>query len=158
MAEKKSVRLVPLDHNDPDHVGWMYKVRTHPEVASYFFAPPPSKYLDHVQFLVKVQESGERQFFIVYVENEMSGYCQIIHRPDSLEVGFALHPSWWGKGIGGASMEALLDYTRQSKMKSKDITLIVKKDNARAIHLYEKYGFVICADHLGQLTMKLNKG
>jgi RimJ/RimL family protein N-acetyltransferase len=155
MGKKQLVKLAPLDHDNPDQVGWMYKVRAHPEVASYFFAPPPIKYLDHVQFLSNAHEKGERQFFIVYVGTEMSGYCQIIHRQDSLEIGFALHPQWWGQGIGGASMQALLDHIRHSQdLRSKAIILIVKKDNARAIHLYEKFGFTIINEHMGQITMK----
>jgi len=152
MTRKQPIQLVPLDHNDPDQVGCMFKVRRHPEVAQHFFAKPPNNYLNHVQFLVKSQESGERQFFIIQVNDQMAGYCQIIHHTDSLEVGLALHPMWWNKGIGGASMQVLLDSIRISQCKT--ITLIVKKDNGRAVHLYEKLGFVAIKEDAEQLTMK----
>jgi RimJ/RimL family protein N-acetyltransferase len=151
------IKLVPLDQNNPDHVGWLFKVRTHPEVAARFFAPPPKKFVDHVQFLTKVLETKEREFFIVYADDQMTGYCQIINRSDNLEVGFALHPDWQGKGIGSASVQLLLDHIRQSGSdKSSHITLIVKKDNQRAINLYQKFGFVITAELDNELSMKLN--
>jgi len=148
-------KLVPLDQNNPDHVGWLYKVRTHPEVASHFFAPPPAKFIDHVQFLAKCMTTQERDFFIVYANDQMAGYCQIINHPDHLEVGFALHPDWQGKGIGSASVQLLLAHIKPSSS-GKSITLIVKKDNARAIKLYEKYGFVITNEKENELSMRLN--
>ena len=134
----KNIELVSVDQNNPDHVGWLYKVRTHPEVAAHFFAPPPSKFIDHVQFLKKVLEAKERDFFIVYADGQMCGYCQIINHSDSYEVGFALHPDWQGKGIGSVSVELLLAHIqRLDTDKSKNITLVVKKDNLRAIALYK---------------------
>lgn len=149
------ITLIPLNHNNPDHVGWLYKVRTHPEVASHFFSPPPEKFIDHIQFLAKCLATRERDFFIVYAGDQMSGYCQIIHRPDNLEVGFALHPDWQGKGIGSVSVQLLLDHIK-SFSSGKSITLIVKKDNLRAIKLYEKCGFVIIHENGNELSMRLN--
>ena len=141
MTETPLVQLVSLDLNDKTQVEWMYAVRAHPEVVPHFFAPPPSSYVHHIEFLRKAQESQERQFWIILFDNQMTGYCQLIHRLDSLEVGLALHPAWWGRGIGQAAMQALLDYA-QSLNTAKEIALVVKKDNARAMHIYEKLGFV----------------
>lgn len=158
MTDKPQIKLELLDHNNPDHVGWMYKVRAHPEVAAYFFAPPPEKFVDHVQFLTRVMEKKERDFFIVYADGQMAGYCQIINFPDGFEIGFALHPNWWGKGIGNTSMELLLEHLRQADSeKSNNITLVVKNDNVRAINLYKKYGFVVINEKDNQFQMKLTK-
>jgi RimJ/RimL family protein N-acetyltransferase len=152
----QNIKLEPIDINNPDHVGWLYKVRAHPEVAAHFFAPPPTKFIDHVQFLTRVMEKKERDFFIVSADGQMCGYCQIINHPDHFEVGFALHPDWWGKGIGNISVELLLDHLRRSGSKNAhNITLVVRKDNERAIKLYKKYGFELIGEHDSQLTMKL---
>ena len=147
------IKLTPLDPNNPDHVGWLYKVRTDPRVASHFFAPPPATFIEHVQFLAKTAISQERQFFIVAINKQMCGYCQIIKHPDSVEVGFAIHPDWQGKGIGAASVELLLNHIQLSKNPS-PITLTVKKDNERAIKLYKKYGFIEIDENNEKVKMK----
>ena len=85
------ITLVPLDQNNPDHVGWMYKVRSHPEVAAYFFAPPPASFFCHVQFLVQSITDRAREFFIIYSEDHMCGFCQIIHHADTFFY-FHVHP------------------------------------------------------------------
>lgn len=150
------IKLVPLDHQDQDHIGWLYKVRTHPEVVPHFFAPPPEKFIDHVQFLEKCLKTRERDFFIVYAGDQMAGYCQIINRPDAFEVGFALHPDWQGKKIGSASVELILERIWAYRSE-KPVTLIVKKNNSRAIKLYEKFGFVITSEKDNELFMRLKK-
>lgn len=45
----------------------------------------------------------------------------------------------WGRGIGTALMERLIAYAREHEIEI--IELQVRCDNARAIHLYEKFGF-----------------
>lgn len=45
----------------------------------------------------------------------------------------------WGKGVGSAVMEELISFARKTGVEI--IELEVRCDNARAIHLYEKYGF-----------------
>jgi len=136
------VKLIPLDINDPDQVEWIYKVRTHPDVASHFFAPPPENFKAHMQFLFNATKNKERDFFIVYSNDEPCGYCQVIHRYDSYDVGFAFHPNYWGKGLGSASCEQLIACVKNYPEKKK-ITLVVKKNNKRALNLYKKLGFVI---------------
>lgn len=132
-----------LNYDDADHVGLIYKIRTHPDVVGYFFAPPPRRFLDHVQFLAKCEESGERSFFIISLNGRYCGYCQIIYRSDSYELGFALHPSYWGKGVGSSSVDLLLKYISSDQFEKKKIILQVRENNARAIHLYQKHGFKI---------------
>jgi RimJ/RimL family protein N-acetyltransferase len=147
------IKLVPLDYDQEKHIQWLYHVRTLPEVAIYFFAQPPLTFNDHLEFLARCKQTQERQFFIIYAQEQMAGYCQIVHRPDALEVGLALHPSWQGKGMGAASIHLLLDYIK-SCQSEKEIVLIVKRDNLRAIKLYEKQGFVILNDCGNELLMK----
>lgn len=46
---------------------------------------------------------------------------------------------YWGKGIGSRLLEAILDFARVNSFEVLDLQ--VRSDNARAIRLYEKYGF-----------------
>lgn len=58
------------------------------------------------------------------------------------ELGVSLIQEYWGYGIGGLLVEALIDFSREVSLKV--ITLEVVVDNVRAVKLYEKYGFKIC--------------
>jgi L-phenylalanine/L-methionine N-acetyltransferase len=56
--------------------------------------------------------------------------------------GMAVHDDYQGLGIGSALMQAMLDLTDNWLALSR-VELTVYTDNARAIHLYQKFGFQI---------------
>ena len=47
--------------------------------------------------------------------------------------------SEWDQGVGSKIMERLIEFAKEIGIDI--INLEVRKDNKRAIHLYEKYGF-----------------
>lgn len=57
------------------------------------------------------------------------------------EVGISLRKDYWGLGIGTAMMEDLIQFARENNQ-TEIIHLGVKADNAPAIALYKKLGFV----------------
>lgn len=57
------------------------------------------------------------------------------------EVGIAVLEEFWGLGLGSILMEELLDFVRQTP-EIRRLELTVQKRNQRAIHLYEKFGFL----------------
>lgn len=133
-----------LDVSNSAHVSWLYEVRTHPEVASHFFAPPPATHSNHLNFLQKAVASGEREFFIIHTETVFVGYCQIIYDPESFEIGLALHPDFQGRGYGFETIKFLISYlSNKNRFSMHAINLVVKKSNLRAIRLYKKCGFEI---------------
>jgi putative acetyltransferase len=56
--------------------------------------------------------------------------------------GIAVHPDHWNQGVGSALMTAVVDLA-DNWLDLKRIELEVYTDNAAAIHLYEKFGFVL---------------
>ncbi len=56
--------------------------------------------------------------------------------------GINVHPDYWNQGVGSALMAAIIDVA-DNWLNLKRIELEVFVDNAAAIHLYEKFGFVI---------------
>jgi putative acetyltransferase len=67
------------------------------------------------------------------------------HRPRMQHMagcGVGVHPNYWNKGAGSALMAAIVDLA-DNWLDLKRIELEVYVDNAAAIHLYEKFGFVI---------------
>ncbi len=55
------------------------------------------------------------------------------------EVGIAVVKAEWDRGIGSLLMEALIGYAREHGIEI--LNLEVRADNAKAIHLYEEFGF-----------------
>lgn len=137
--------MVPLNKDDPDHVGIMFKVRTNPEVDQFLCAEPPLDFFEHVKYLNQVGNS--KRFFILKKGDVLCGYCQLRIELDYVDLGWALDPKWWGQGIGNEAVKLLVEYVKkQPEFKSKKIVLFVKKENERAIHLYKKHGFRVIKD------------
>jgi putative acetyltransferase len=61
-------------------------------------------------------------------------------RSHAAGLGMGVHDSHWGKGIATALMKALVD-AADDWFAIKRLELAVFADNARAIRLYEKFGF-----------------
>ena len=51
----------------------------------------------------------------------------------------SLKKAWWGCGAASALTEAVLAFAKENGFEQ--LNLEVRSDNARAIRLYEKYGF-----------------
>lgn len=57
------------------------------------------------------------------------------------EIGVSLVQEYWGYGIGGLLVEALIDFAKEVNLQL--ITLEVVVENERAVRLYERYDFEI---------------
>lgn len=57
-------------------------------------------------------------------------------------LGMAVRDDWHGRGVGSALMEAALDLA-DNWLNVRRVELEVYTDNTPAVHLYEKYGFVV---------------
>jgi ribosomal-protein-alanine N-acetyltransferase len=58
----------------------------------------------------------------------------------TLQIGLGLHPERTGQGLGGAFLEAGLDFAR-SRFQPAQFVLSVATFNRRAITVYERAGF-----------------
>jgi ribosomal protein S18 acetylase RimI-like enzyme len=70
--------------------------------------------------------------------NPVSGYER--HRLRA-EFGISVKKDYWGMGIGSALVEANIETAKAAGYKQLELEVVA--DNARAIALYEKYGFQI---------------
>lgn len=134
---QQEVELIPLDLNSPEHIGCLYHVRTHPSVSQYLLGAIPQNFLAHTEYLYKVKN---KDFFLLKLNDQLCGYCHRTHLEKEIELGWAIHPDHWGKGLGNASVADLVSRTLSL---SKPIVLCVQKNNPRALKLYQKHHFVI---------------
>jgi putative acetyltransferase len=58
------------------------------------------------------------------------------------DCGVSVHPDYWSRGVASTLMTAIIDLA-DNWLNLERIELEVYTDNAAAIHLYEKLGFVI---------------
>jgi putative acetyltransferase len=63
-------------------------------------------------------------------------------RRDCAWLGMAIHDDFQGRGVGSALMMAIVDLA-DNWLGVRRIELTVYTDNVPAIHLYEKFGFVV---------------
>ena len=82
------------------------------------------------------------------VENDVVGQLGFHTFPNSPrrrhvgQIGMAVRDDWQGKGVGTALMQATVDLA-DKWLNLARLELTVFTDNAAAIHLYQKFGFVI---------------
>ena len=69
--------------------------------------------------------------------NPVSAYEKLRHRA---EFGISIQRAYWGRGIGSAVLTAVLQAAKQAGYHQVELEVVA--DNARAIALYEKLGFV----------------
>ncbi|HEY1293300.1 MAG TPA: GNAT family N-acetyltransferase [Chloroflexota bacterium] len=91
--------------------------------------------------------SGGTYSLVALVEARVVGQLGLeVHtgprRRDVGNFGMAVHDDFQGRGVGSALMAAMLELA-DGWLGLRRLELEVWADNAAAIHLYEKYGFVI---------------
>jgi len=84
------------------------------------------------------------QFGVVFQPNEkLIGYCgffpQVVDEIDELEIGYRLHPDYWGKGIATEAARAVRDHGFDELQLPRLISLI-HPDNAASRRVAEKNG------------------
>lgn len=83
---------------------------------------------------------------VAEVENEIVGCLNFRGGPrprneHAGEFGVSVLKDYWGQGIGKAMIEEMIEWAKVSKVVRK-INLLVRSDNRRAIHIYERLGFM----------------
>lgn len=100
------------------------------------------------QFLQGMADSPRDIMLLGFCAGELAGSCslsavgpyqRVAHR---CEVAIALYHKFCGKGIGTAMMTALLAQAKVAGYEQAELTVVA--DNAAAVALYERLGFVRC--------------
>lgn len=100
---------------------------------------------EEFQALKAAAESRQSAFFLAKRGEEVAGVvlyrsvpnARLAHRG---EIGLSVVKKEWGFGIGSLLLETILDFAKNTA-RAEIVSLEVRSDNTRAIHLYKKYGF-----------------
>ena len=98
-----------------------------------------------MSYLESILHSENQIYLLALEDGEIVGSCQyngftkarLAHRG---EIAISVKKAMWGRHIGTRMMEALLDFARNIAQ-AEILSLEVRSDNARAIALYQKFGF-----------------
>ena len=87
--------------------------------------------------------SADNAQYFAKVGGEIIGTASLNRRSNRMShrgvFGISLKKAWWGCGAAPALMDTILAFARENGFEQ--LNLEVRSSNARAIHLYEKYGF-----------------
>ncbi len=133
----------------PDDREDIYQLYLHPAVARTTLRSP-SQEPDFVDIRFKKAKSGIYRYVAV-VDDKVVGIGTLHQSQNprarhSAGLGMMVHPDYWGLGIGTQIMEKLLDLA-DNWFNLVRVDLEVNTDNPTAVHLYEKFGFVIEGTH-----------
>jgi len=96
-------------------------------------------------FLGSVLATANQVYFLAEHDGQIVGSLschgpQRVRMVHAVSFGMTVRAGWWGLGIGAALMDAMLAWAPGAGVTK--INLSVRTDNAAAIRLYERKGFV----------------
>lgn len=131
-AESGRLQIEPVR---PEHAERLRELRSHPEVARWWDAPP-----DYWPLSADPNDFG----FAILFDGEPIGAIQFWEEPDPgsrhADVDILLDPGHQNRGLGTEAMRLILRHLVEERGHHR-VTLSTAVDNARAIHVYEKVGF-----------------
>ncbi|WP_068675553.1 GNAT family N-acetyltransferase [Oceanobacillus sp. Castelsardo] len=96
-----------------------------------------------------------RYFVVLNEKNQLIGYFCVgksarvpngevegLYKEKCVDIGVGMRPELTGKGYGYLFFSTILEFVQENHVE-KDLRLTVASFNQRAIHLYEKFGFVV---------------
>lgn len=124
----------------PDDQAAMHAILADPRAAA-FWSTPPHRDLEEtrawLQSMIDIPP-GEGEDFIVDLDGRVIGKAGLYRFP---EIGFILHPDWWGRGLAGEAVRAVAE--RGFLVHGLDrIEADVDPRNFASLRLLERLGFV----------------
>lgn len=136
-----NITIRPLEENDAyTSVKW----RNIPEIWELTGSRPDHtiSIQEELEWIRKVIQDKTCRRFAIIADDEYVGniYLTNIKYKTAEYHIFIGNKDYWGKGIAGKATELIIKFGKD-KLGLDAIYLSVNKDNAAAVHLYEKFGF-----------------
>ena len=138
------ISLRPFEVSDLDD---MYAVLSHPDVMRFSLSGPKTK-TETEDFIRRCRaqsdEFGYGLLAVVYQEeNRVIGYCGLFRQEIDglveLEIGYRLHPRYWGRGMATEAAGIIRDWAFANLDREKLIS-IIEPENAASIAVAKKIG------------------
>ncbi len=144
--ETERLRLRQIEESDASS---LMNYLTDPEVMEYYGLAPFQSIKDALNEIswyqsIFKENTGIRWGITLKGEDEIIGSCGFLNMSPQnyrTEVGYELSKQYWGKGIAGEALDAVLSYGFES-MNLQRIQALIEPPNVASIRLVEKHGFV----------------
>lgn len=125
----------------------VFSMRNDERVMQYI-RRPGMQHIDEAAARIKMlngyADEGVSIMWVIALNGQYTGsICLWNFSPDETiaEVGYDLHPGFWGQGIMTEALTAIIDYAFNT-LKLKAIEAFTDKANTRSVTLLQKNGFV----------------
>ncbi len=132
----------------PSDVNEVFVQRSHPEIRKYV-QKPAAKNVDEASAFIEKIALQKNNKEAIHWAITLSGQDKLIgsvclwninSRDQKAELGYSLHPDYFGKGIMNETLKAILAYG-YTRMGLKMIDAYTRKNNLPSINLLERQGF-----------------
>jgi len=121
-------------------LGPLHDVLSHAEAMRYWSTPPHNSLHQTREWLKHMMASPESASddFVLEYQGRVIGKAGFWRYP---EIGYILHPDFWGRGLAFEGLSALVDRVfRRTDLDA--VVADVDPRNAASLHLLDKLGFV----------------
>lgn len=144
------IKLRPLERND---LHFVHQINNNSNIMRYWFEEPYEAYVELVQLYDRhIHDQSERRFIIENDAGDLVGLVELveinyIHRRAEFQIIIA--PAWQGQGYAERATQLAVEYAF-CVLNLYKLYLLVDKENRKAIHIYEKCGFSIEGELIGE--------
>ncbi|WP_395827676.1 spermidine N1-acetyltransferase [Collimonas sp.] len=137
------LKLRPLERND---LHFVHQLNNNSHIMRYWFEEPYEAYVELVQLYDQhVHDQSERRFILESDDGDMVGLVELveithIHRRAEFQIIVA--PAAQGRGYAERATRLAIEYAF-CVLNLYKLYLYVDKENHKAIHIYQKCGFVL---------------
>lgn len=141
--ETRRLRLRQFTLNDADELYHIYK---HRDLFKYMSNEKPLLWEQRKMVIHFLREHWQQHRFGVWAivhkkEQKLIGHCgfKFLENTREIQLGYLLHPSYWGMGLGTEAASRVLRYGFE-KLKFERIVAIAKPENIASRRVMEKVG------------------
>lgn len=111
---------------------------------------------EEADFISKTENSRDEIMLVAKENGKIVGDASLSRLPRRMshrgDLGIAVVKEYWNKGVGSLLLSEIIEKAKENGFEI--IELQVRCDNAAAVHLYEKFGFVKFGTHPSFFKMR----
>lgn len=142
MSPQLNVKLRPLERED---LRFVHQLDNNASVMRYWFEEPYEAFVELSDLYDKhIHDQSERRF-VVECDGVSAGLVELVeinHIHRRAEFQIIISPEHQGRGLATCAARLAMDYGF-TVINLYKLYLIVDKENVKAIHIYEKLGFMV---------------